>query len=210
MFRLRARFSRGEPVKFISHLDIMRLWQRAFRRAGIEVAYSEGFNPHPRITLAAPLPLGVTSEAELMDVFTVKNITPHSFKALANSHLPPGIEITQVCHVPQELPSLQSRVRLAEYIVTVKGRAEEVSRAIKSLLEKDALPWEHRRDTGPRSYDLRALIDDLWLGGWRDDTGEVCMRLVCSSSGSGRPEQVTKALGLEAPQAIHRTRLVLG
>jgi len=209
MFRLRARFSRGEPVKFISHLDIMRLWQRAFRRAGIELAYSEGFNPHPRIALAAPLPLGVTSEAELMDVFTVKNITPHSFMTLANSHLPPGIEIVQVCHVPLELPSLQSRVRLAEYSVTVKGKAEEVSHAIKSLLEKDTLPWEHQRDTGPRSYDLRALIDDLWPGDWRGDTGQIYMRLVCSSGGSGRPEQVTKALGLEAPQAVHRTRLVL-
>jgi len=209
MFRLRARFSRGEPVKFISHLDIMRLWQRAFRRAGIELAYSEGFNPHPRIALAAPLPLGVTSEAELMDVFTVKNITPHSFMTLANSHLPPGIEIVQVCHVPLELPSLQSRVRLAEYSVSVKGKAEEVSLAIKSLLDKDTLPWEHQRDTGPRSYDLRALIDDLWPGDWRGDTGQIYMRLVCSSGGSGRPEQVTKALGLEAPQAVHRTRLVL-
>jgi len=209
MFRLRARFSRGEPVKFISHLDIMRLWQRAFRRAGIELAYSEGFNPHPRIALAATLPLGVTSEAELMDVFTVKNITPHSFMTLANSHLPPGIEIVQVCHVPLELPSLQSRVRLAEYSVSVKGKAEEVSHAIKSLLEKDTLPWEHQRDTGPRSYDLRALIDDLWPGDWRGDTGQIYMRLVCSSGGSGRPEQGTKALGLEAPQAVHRTRLVL-
>jgi radical SAM-linked protein len=210
MFRLRARFSRGEPVKFISHLDIMRLWQRAFRRAGIELAYSEGFNPHPRISLAAPLPLGVTSEAELMDVFTLKNMTPHSFMALANSQLPPGVEITQVCHVPQELPSLQSRVRLAEYSVTVKGETGEVSRAIEKLLEKEALPWEHQRDTGIRSYDLRALIDDLWLCDWRGDTGEIGMRLVCSSSGSGRPEQVVKALGMEAPQAVHRTRLVLG
>jgi radical SAM-linked protein len=140
----------------------------------------------------------------------MKNMTPHSFMALANSQLPPGIEITQVCHVPQELPSLQSRVRLAEYSVTVKGKADEISRAIDNLLEKDTLPWEHQRDTGTRSYDLRALIDDLWLGDWWGDTGEICMRLVCSSSGSGRPEQVVKAIGLEAPQAVHRTRLVLG
>ncbi|MBA7542465.1 hypothetical protein ES705_34786 [subsurface metagenome] len=66
MQRLRIRFCRGQEVKFISHLDILRLWQRALHRAGISVAYSEGFSPHPRISLAAPLPIGVTSQAELM------------------------------------------------------------------------------------------------------------------------------------------------
>ena len=210
MFRLRARFNRSEPVKYISHLDIIRLWQRAFRRAGLELAYSEGFNPHPRLSLAAPLPLGVTSEAELMDVFTVKSVSPQSLMSMVNCQLPPGIEITQACHVPLELPSLQSQVRLADYLVSVKGDVGGVSQAIESLLQKETLPWQHQRDTGTRNYDLRALIDDLWLGGWRDGGGEIGMRLVCSVSGSGRPEQVVKALGLDEPVAVHRTRLVLG
>ena len=69
MHRLRLKFSRGEQLKFLSHLDLMRLWERAFRRAGMELAYSEGFSPHPRISLAAPLSVGITSIAELMDVF---------------------------------------------------------------------------------------------------------------------------------------------
>ena len=71
MQRLRIRFSRGEELKFISHLDIIRLWERALRRARIGLAYSEGFSPHPRISLAAPLSLGITSDAELMDVVLV-------------------------------------------------------------------------------------------------------------------------------------------
>jgi radical SAM-linked protein len=65
MQRLRIRFSRGEEIKYISHLDLMRLWQRALNRAGLEIAYSEGFNPHPRMSLAAPLALGVTSNKYL-------------------------------------------------------------------------------------------------------------------------------------------------
>ena len=69
MNRLRVKFKRGLEVKLISHLDIIRLWHRALRRAGVELAYSEGFSPHPKISLAAPLALGVTSQAELMDVF---------------------------------------------------------------------------------------------------------------------------------------------
>jgi radical SAM-linked protein len=79
MQRLRVKFSRGDEIKFISNLDLMRLWQRALRRAGMPLAYSEGFNPHPRISLAAPLPLGVTGEAELMDIVLSRPVSPHFF-----------------------------------------------------------------------------------------------------------------------------------
>ena len=68
MQRLRIRFSRGEELKFISHLDIVRLWERALRRARVQLAYSEGFSPHPKISVAAPLSVGTTSDAELMDI----------------------------------------------------------------------------------------------------------------------------------------------
>ena len=84
MPRLRVRFGRGPEVKFISHLDVMRFWERAFRRARIPLAYSEGFSPHPRISLAAPLPVGVTSEAELMDVMVSRWISPQWFTDTVN------------------------------------------------------------------------------------------------------------------------------
>lgn len=210
MNRLRVRFRRGDSVKFISHLDIIRLWHRALRRAGIDIAYSEGFNPHPRISLAAPLALGITSEAELMDIFTNRHISPHSFTSLLERQLPPGIEILQVCLVAPTMPALQSQVRFAEYAVDVEGKADDVTAAVSSLLAKDSLPWEHQRDTGTRSYDLRPLIDDLWPGDWRNGGVVINMRLRCDSNGSGRPEQVVKALGLGEPGSIHRTRLILG
>ena len=68
MQRIRISFSRGEKVKYISHLDLMRLWERALRRASIPIAYSQGFSPHPKISIAAPLPIGVTSDGEFMDI----------------------------------------------------------------------------------------------------------------------------------------------
>ena len=210
MNRLRVRFRRGDSVKFISHLDIIRLWHRALRRAGIDIAYSEGFNPHPRISLAAPLALGITSDAELMDVFINRHISPHSFIALLGRQLPPGIEILQVCLVAPIMPALQSQVRFAEYTVEVEGIADDVAAAIASLMAKEELPWQHQRDTGIRSYDLRPLVDDLWLGDWHNGGGAISMRLRCGSNGSGRPEQVVKALGLGEPGTIHRTRLILG
>ena len=211
MYRLRVRFKRGGEVKFISHLDIIRLWHRAFRRAGIELAYSQGFNPHPRISLASPLALGVTSQVELMDVYLARLISPHSFVACVGRTLPPGIDMVQVCQVATNLPSLQSQVRYAEYEVEVEARegVEYVTGALTSLLSKEHLPWQHQRDTGSKSYDLRALIDDLRLVSWHDGWGTIGMKLRCDSSGSGRPEQVIKALELAEPRSICRTRLIL-
>ena len=133
MQRLRIRFCRGQEIKFISHLDIMRLWQRAIHRAGIALAYSEGFSPHPRISLAAPLPIGVTSEAELMDISAARRVSPHLFTQAVNRQLPAGIEMLQVYQIALTMPSLQSQVRYAEYKVAVEIEKEFV--ALRELLE---------------------------------------------------------------------------
>ena len=212
MQRLRIRFSRGQEIRFISHLDMMRLWERALRRAQILLAYSEGFSPHPRISLAAPLAVGVTSEAELMDVFVTRLVSPHWFTSATNQQLPPGIKILQVYPIAPSMPSIQSQMHYAEYRIEVPTEKEpkDVGSALSSLLAVERLPWHHQRDTGRRSYDLRALIDDLWLIDWPRPYCTIGMRLRCDSSGSGRPEQVALALGFtNYPQSIHRTKLIL-
>jgi radical SAM-linked protein len=212
MQRLRVKFNRGEELKFISHLDITRLWQRAFIRAGIPLAYSQGFNPHPQISLAAPLPVGVTGEAELMDIYCAKNVSPPSFTQAVNRELPEGVRIIQSQQVNPVLPSLQALVSFAEYQVTVatdKTR-REVEDSIAHMLSLPELPWQHERDTGIRHYDLRRLIDDLWLVDCRDGNAVIGMKLNCDSNGSGRPEQVSLALGfIGYPRAVNRTQLYL-
>jgi radical SAM-linked protein len=212
MQRLRIRFSRGAEIKFISHLDIVRLWQRAFKRAGIEIAYTAGFTPHPRISLAAPLPLGVTSEAELMDVFIVKGVAPHFFASAINQQLPPGMKVEKVQPLAFEVPSLQSQIRQAEYKVDLEiaQGPEDIEAALKELLARSQIPWQHMRDTGPHHYDLRALIDDLWVISWKAPLGSLGMRLACGNQGSGRPEQVAAALGFkQRPEVIQRTQIIL-
>ncbi len=212
MQRLRIRFSRGEEIKYISHLDIIRLWQRALNRAGIALAYSAGFNPHPRISLALALAMGVTSEVELMDIVVDKFVSPHAFTAAIERQLPRGITISGVFNTALTMPSLQSQVRQAEYTVTVATDKDnkEVESALNALLDKETLPWEHQRDTGPRKYDLRSLVDDLWLINWHKGTCSIGMRLRCDATGAGRPEQVAAALGFaKYPDAIHRTKLIL-
>jgi len=210
MNRLRIRFKRGDEVKFISHLDLIRLWQRALRRAGVMLAYGEGFNPHPRLSLAAPLALGVTAEAELMDVYIVQPLSTPAFAAMVGPQLPRGVEIARVYPIALEAPSLQSQVRFAEYQVRVTAvSADDLELALVSLMARQSLPWQHQRDTGIKCYDLRKLIDRLWLAGYDSGVAVIGMKLRCDSEGAGRPEQVVKALGLDTPLAIHRTRLIL-
>ena len=212
MQRLRLRFGRGEEAKFLSHLDLMRLWERALRRCGLPLAYSEGFTPHPRIALASPLSVGVTSEAEIMDVFLSRWIAPNSFISQVRQQLPHGIELMEAWLAGLNVPSLQSQVRFAEYRVElgIETGPQEIKSAISSLLSARELPWHHVRDTGVRHYDLRTLIDDIWLIDVHDSRCVLGMRLRCDPAGTGRPEQVTKALGFsQHPESIHRTELTL-
>jgi radical SAM-linked protein len=147
-----------------------------------------------------------------MDVILTKPASPHFFTAAVNQKLPAGIEILQAYPIALTVPSLQSQVRCAEYKVeleTEKGQ-KEVESALASLLALKHLPWQHQRDTGVRNYDIRALIDDLWLIACHDGRCTIGMRLRCDSGGSGRPEQVAAALGFtHYPQSIHRTKLIL-
>lgn len=211
MYRLRLKFCRSDRLKFLSHLDLMRLWERALRRAGLPQAYSEGFSPHAKISMAAPLPVGVTSRAELMDIFLNQRISPDEFMQKLLLQLPEGISIIDTVDISLQAPSLQAHLNLAEYYVTIQTDKSpaEVTAELARIMGMEQLAWHHTRDTGERHYDLRALIDDLWLV---EATGSICkigMRLRCGSSGSGRPEQVVKALGIEAaPLSIERVKLI--
>jgi len=209
--RLRVTFARGEKLKYLSHLDLMRLWGRALRRAGIPLVYSSGFSPHPKLSLAAPLPIGVTSEAELMDLFLSRRLSPYLFMKAVSPQLPQGIEVLATQEVGLRLPSAQSQVRFAEYRVEVETEMspDEVRARLASLLALRQLPWQHMRDTGPRKYDLRALIDDLWLAPGKPRPVTLGMRLRTDDRASGRPDQVAIALGFPDPLSIHRTKLIL-
>jgi radical SAM-linked protein len=213
MFRLRVRFCRGEELKFISHLDIIRLWVRALRRARIPLEYTEGFSPHPRISLAVPLSVGVTADNELLDISITKVVSPHWFVDTVNRQLPEGMKVLEATPISPNVPSLQSQVRFTQYQVEVKTgkNEEEIKTDIDRLLALESLPWHHERDTGRKSYDLRNLIDDIWLVEMKPASGVMGMILRCDESGSGRPEQVALALGItDYPLSIKRTKLLLG
>ena len=209
--RLRVTFARGEEMKYITHLDLMRFWERALRRASIPLAYSEGFSPSPRLALAAPLPVGVTSSGELMDVYLAQRITPQHFIKAVSQQVTPGIARLEVREVGLGLPSLQSQVRWSEYQVDVPTdrSVDEVRRAVADLLASQSIPWQHQREREVRRYDLRPLVQDVLVETLEDGRCTLGMRLRTDSQASGRAEQVAAALGFPAPTRIHRRRLIL-
>jgi radical SAM-linked protein len=210
--RLRITFGRGEPIKYITHLDVMRLWERLLRRARLPVSYATSQPPHPRLALGAPLAVGVTSEAELLDVFLDTRLPLiHLTKRLA-MECPSGVTVNGVQEVGVGLPSLQSLVRFSEYRVTVAPVVAmvEVQERIGALLAAASLPRERVRDTETRRYDLRPLVDNLWIADWDSAAGVLGMLLQTDERATGRPDDVLSVLGLsDACRAIHRVKLIL-
>ncbi len=210
MQRITITFARDEEQRYITHLDLMRAWERILRRAGMPVARSQGFSPRPRIALAAPLAVGVTSDCELLDVLLEERRTVEEVDEAIAPHLPVGLRLVELEETPLGRSSLQSLLRAAEYVVEVEESRpiEDLQAAIAELLARDELLWEHQRGDELRRYDLRALIFDLAALALDPGRARITMRLRADEQGSGRPEQVTAALGITVPPLrIHRIRL---
>jgi radical SAM-linked protein len=197
--RLRITFSKAGAAKYSGHLDLHKTWERILRRAGLPLAYSRGFHPQPKIHLAAALPLGFTSECEIVDVWLTEAVGVESAMAELHRATSPGIEIKSVRDVAESLPALQTLVRSADYVATVPGDVSGLDQRVAELLSAATLPRERRG----KVYDLRPLIESLSLEG-----NVVRMRLAARDAATGRPEEVLAALGLEDRQvAVHRTAL---
>jgi len=204
--RLRVTFAKGEEVKYISHLDLMRLWERALRRAEVPLLHSQGYNPRPKISFASPLPVGITGQREILDVMLERPLAPLDFATAVNRRLPVGVTLVEVQEVYATLPALQTQVQGAEYLATV-AVSEDTSQLegrIASLLGSDQLPRQRRG----REYDLRPLVDELWLEMQEVDHYVLGMRLRAGEQGTGRPDEVLDELGLaNQVKSITRTRL---
>ena len=215
--RLRLTFARDAAVRYITHLDVMRMWERALKRAALPLAYSEGFTPRPRIALAAPLAVGMTSECELIELITAERVPLGRVGDDVPAELPAGFRLLGVDEVPMGLPSLQSMVRAACYEVDLPDARDAAawSAAIAEFLARESIPWEHMRGDEVRRYDLRPLVRDIALlqagpAGDEAPCARLALDLRNDSSGSGRPEQVARALGVEGPPTrVHRTRIEL-
>jgi radical SAM-linked protein len=205
--RLRVTFSKNGPLIYTSHLDLARIWERSLRRAGVPLAYSQGFNPRPKLQLAAALPLGHVGEAELLDVWLEKPMSVEAFAKALVPVLPDGLAISKVRQVVLKEPALPAQVSAAEYLVMVEGSeaSGEIEARVERVLTADELPHERRG----KPYDLRPLIEQLWVE--REGGGEVVlgMRLAARAGATARPESVLEVLGMRETFAHYHRRCLL-
>lgn len=208
--RLRVVFQKLERVRFISHLDVLRYWERAIRRAELPLAYSKGFTPHPKIAFAAPLPLGFVGTAEIVEVTLDERVAMDEFERRLAAQTSGDMAIQTVREVPPRGPSPQALTRMADYEVVLAGASmAEVSAAIKRFLELESLHWVEQRGDKTREYDLRAAVTTL-LASADAEGVRLSMRLACSQDLTGRPEQVVAALFPDPCAGIYtRTGIIL-
>ena len=210
--RYQLTFTKGEGVKYISHLDLMRVFERAMRRADLPLDYSLGFNPRPKLSIAAPAAVGLTAEAELMDINLTRPVGMDDLARSLNNSLPAAIRILAVGPLDLAAPSFQSLVTAAEYRVTVYASEsrEEITNRISEMMAQEQIIRTRQRKDGVKEYDLRPLVRGVEVEGCEAGKSYLKMDLANGPQGSGRPEEVVLALGLPAlPIDIIRTRLVL-
>ncbi|MGI6168184.1 MAG: TIGR03936 family radical SAM-associated protein [Christensenellales bacterium] len=183
-----ARFSKGEGVRFSSHLDTQRLFQRAMRRAKIPCRFSQGYNPHPVMSFASALPVGATSEGEYVDIALAQELASESFVERMNGALPEAVRIVGARPIEDSFPSLTSKVYAARYRVDFLQGGEWAA-PVRHFLSKDSVFVEKQGKGGLRSLDIRPLVYELTLKGDGLD-----MLLAASSAASVSPKLLLKAL----------------
>lgn len=208
--RLRVTFAKEGPLRWVAHLDMMRTWERAIRRATLPLTYSQGFSPHAKIALAAPLPVGVEGTHELIDLWLDEAWSLDEVAKRLHEVMPPGLTISAIEQVAEALPSMQSCLHAARYEVEFAPDAvvlHALASTIDQLLALDALDWEEQRGEKVRRYDLRATILDLSCRE-QDGAARLEMHLSLEQGRTGRPAQVLKALEVDAePMRITRTAI---
>lgn len=192
MVRLSIIFHKGESARFLSHLDLMSTFEYSMRRARLPVELSEGFNPHPRMSAAAPLALGHTGEREILEIALREELPTEEVRQRLQAAVPPGIAILSVDAIPGQIKSAASRVRSATYRVSLPADVPDIGSRLAELLTRDALPIEEERDGKIRRRDLRPLILSLEATG----PGTVRMVVRLNSDGSTRPEQILNLLSI--------------
>lgn len=193
--RIHITFGKFDALKYTSNLDIAKIWERVLRRAKLPILYTKGFNTRPRIQLATALPLGITSECEIIDV-ALREIIPLEGiieRILAVS--PTGLKIYTIQNASVESAALQTLVRSAEYRVKFVDEfdSDTLQQKINALLAQDRIIKVHIRKRRKHITDLRPMIHELKL----DENQHLIAHLATGGQGNVRLEDIIEELGMQ-------------
>jgi radical SAM-linked protein len=216
--RLRIRYAKRGRLRFTSHRDFSRAFERALFRARVPMAYSSGFSPHPRISYAGASPTGAASEAEYLEIGLSEAVDPEALRRELDSSLPEGLDLIEV--VPSAGGSLAERLEASQWEITVADLdAETLAAGVERLLATPEIPVERMTKKGLRTFDARAAIVSLEAraAGESANAGQTCAILAVvlrHGTPSVRPDDVLAALrevtGIDAGPAALAQRLAQG
>jgi radical SAM-linked protein len=228
--RVRVRFAKRGRLRFLSHRDVARSFERAVRRAAVPVAHSHGFSPHPRLSWIGAAPTGAASEAEFMEIGLVVPVDPADLAKALDAALPAGLDVLDA--VVAEGAALADRINASRWVVELPGVEPGALRsALDALLATDELTVERITPNGRRQIDVRAalaraeVLSKIEIGGPEktissdgppvaDPTCAIMAVVVRQTTPAVRPDDVLGALdvvaGLRLPAPAKATRMAQG
>lgn len=193
MYKIRICFSKTGYSKYVSHLDLMKTLQRTFRRGGIDISYSQGFNPHPIMSIAHPLPLGIEGLCEYMDISVDSKPDFEELKIKMNNALPQDIRVHKITYAGEPLNVL---VR-AEYsaIINLKNDISDLKNKIESFIAMDEIVVEKKTKRGMNDTDIKPMIFQVELAKYKDK--ELVLNFILANGEPSNLKAVTFIQAME-------------
>ncbi|WP_432408922.1 TIGR03936 family radical SAM-associated protein [Wukongibacter sp. M2B1] len=201
MYKMLVKFTKQDRMKFLSHLELIKLVERAFRRASVPLKFSQGFNPHPKMAFAAPLAVGVSSEGEYLTVELDEKLDVKEFVDNLNNVLPKGIKFLKAKYIDNKSKSLMSIVEDATYIVKCHMKRdyklEDVNDLIKKFLERDEIIHEKKGKRGKiKTINIRDYVKEIISLSLNNNDIIFKMTVATGSQGNLKPEIALNKLAL--------------
>jgi radical SAM-linked protein len=188
IFPYRLRFTKTGKLRFLSHHDLMRLFERAMRRSGLPLRMTEGFNPHPILSFPTALGLGIESVDEVMEFELTAWTAPAKIEAELGGQLPEGVKLTRVEPFARRD---RSAVEYVEYEARFPASVDPTGGA-KEFLAKTELWIERKSDKGSKKVELRRYVIAIVT-----EPGRALLRIRVTDQGTAKPEEVLRAIGVE-------------
>jgi len=211
---IRVKYSKDAPIKYISHLNLTQVFTRALRRAGIPMVISGGFNPRFRISFGPPLPLGISSTSEYLDIRLKEEMNPEELMNRLNKVLPQGLKVVKAKIISLSSDSLVKVISAVSYVITLKlkngafnlskenlnidegdlkGLKEEIDKNIKGFLSPEEIVIEKQSKKGIKKINIRPVILDMLVKEFKDQILEINLWLNIGQEGNLNPRYVVEA-----------------
>ncbi|MDE7431166.1 MAG: TIGR03936 family radical SAM-associated protein, partial [Lachnospiraceae bacterium] len=189
--KIRIKFAKSGSMKFIGHLDIMRYFQKAMRRADVDIAYSEGFSPHQKMSFAAPLGVGLTSRGEYFDIEVHSTDTSAEMLQRLNNAMVEGIEVLSYRLLPENSKNAMSLVAAADYFVRFREGYKpdiDINGAFHEFMAQKSIEIVKTTKKSEKTVDIQPMILEYEV---REDG--IFLKLAAGSENNLKPELVMKS-----------------